>query len=47
MPESTKGATYNFTMEETLAIIAAAPERWKVFFWLLAETGMRPGGLRG
>ncbi|HEY4051602.1 MAG TPA: tyrosine-type recombinase/integrase [Acidobacteriaceae bacterium] len=46
-PELTKGATYNFTMDETLAIIAAAPARWKAFFWLLAETGMRPGELAG
>jgi integrase len=47
MPEAQKGSTYNFTVEETLAIIAAAPEQWKVFFWLLAETGMRPGELAG
>jgi integrase len=39
--------TYNFTVEESLAIIAAAPEQWKSFLWLLAETGMRPGELAG
>jgi integrase len=47
MPEGRKMSTYNFTLEETLAIISAAPEQWKVFFWLLAETGMRPGELAG
>jgi len=46
-PEPSKSCTYNFTVEESLAIIAAAPERWKPFFWLLAETGMRPGELAG
>ena len=46
-PAPSKGKTYNFTVEESLAIIAAAPEQWKSFFWLLAETGMRPGELAG
>lgn len=45
--EASKGNTYNFTVEESLAIIEAAPEQWKAFFWLLAETGMRPGELAG
>jgi integrase len=45
--EASKGNTYNFTVEESLAIIQAAPEQWKAFFWLLAETGMRPGELAG
>jgi integrase len=38
---------YNFTVEESLAIISAAPEQWNSFFRLLAETGMRPGALAG
>ncbi|MGA8089150.1 MAG: tyrosine-type recombinase/integrase [Terracidiphilus sp.] len=46
-PEAAKQNTYNFTVEESLAIIDAAPEQWKAFFWLLAETGMRPGELAG
>jgi integrase len=46
-PEASKGKTYNFSVEESMAIIAAAPEKWKAFFWLLAETGMRPGELAG
>ena len=45
--EAAKQNTYNFTVEESLAIIDAAPEQWKAFFWLLAETGMRPGELAG
>jgi integrase len=46
-PQPSKVETYNFTVEESLAIIAAAPEQWKSFLWLLAETGMRPGELAG
>jgi len=46
-PEHSKISTYNFTVEESLAIIAAAPEQWKPFFWLLAETGIRTGELAG
>jgi integrase len=45
--EAAKQNTYNFTVEESLAIIDAAQEQWKAFFWLLAETGMRPGELAG
>lgn len=47
MPEVVKGKGYNFTVEETLAIIDKAQGRWKVFFRILAETGMRPGELAG
>ena len=46
-PEASKGKIYNFAVEEALAIIAAAPEQWKAFLWLLAETGVRPGELAG
>lgn len=47
MPTVTKGNTYHFTVEETLKIIEKAQGRWKVFFRVLAETGMRPGELAG
>lgn len=47
LPTVTKGNTYNFTVDETLAIIDAAKGWKKVFFRILAETGMRPGELAG
>lgn len=47
MPKQVKGDTYNFTLEETLAIIAAAEGKWKLFFRAAAESGMRPGELAG
>lgn len=46
-PEGSRSKTYNFTIEESLSIIAEAPEQRNSFFWLLAETGMRPGELAG
>jgi integrase len=47
MPRVVKGNGYRFTLDETLAIIAKAPDRWKIFFRILAETGIRPGELAG
>jgi integrase len=47
MPRVVKGKGYNFTIEETLAIVDKAQGRWKTFFRMLAETGMRPGELAG
>jgi integrase len=47
LPRVVKGKGYNFTIEETLAIIHKAQGKWKVFFRILAETGMRPGELAG
>lgn len=47
LPTVVKGKGYNFSIEETLAIIDKAQGRWKVFFRILAETGMRPGELAG
>jgi integrase len=47
LPTVVKGNGYHFTLEETLAIIDKAQGRWKVFFRILAETGMRPGELAG
>ena len=38
---------YCFTLEEGLAIIDKAQGKWKTFFRILAETGMRPGELAG
>jgi integrase len=42
-----KGTSYHFTVEECLQIIDKAQGRWKLFFRILAETGMRPGELAG
>lgn len=47
LPRAVKANTYNFTLEETLAIIEKAEEPWKTIFRILAETGMRPGELAG
>jgi integrase len=47
MPTKKKAATYNFTVEEALAIIHEAKGWYKLFFRILAETGMRPGELAG
>jgi integrase len=47
LPAAAPGETYHFTVEEALAIIDKAQGRWKTFFRLLAETGMRPGELAG
>lgn len=47
LPKRRKPKTYNFTVDESLAIIGKAKDRWKVFFRLLAESGMRPGEAAG
>lgn len=47
LPPQVKPKTYKFTIEETLAIIDAAPKRWKLMLRTLAECGMRPGELAG
>lgn len=47
MPSIPKPKTYNFTLEETLAIIAKAEGKWRLLFRTLAEAGMRPGELSG
>lgn len=47
MPQVVKGTSYHFTVEECLQIIDKAQGRWKLFFRILAETGMRPGELAG
>jgi integrase len=47
LPEVPKGNTYSFTVEEAIAIIQKAEGKWKLFFRILFETGMRPGELAG
>jgi integrase len=47
LPAVRPAQTYHFTVEEALAIIDKAQGRWKTFFRVLAETGMRPGELAG
>lgn len=47
MPRVVKGTSYHFTVEECLQIMDKAQGRWKLFFRILAETGMRPGELAG
>jgi integrase len=47
LPAAAPGETYHFTVEEALAIIDEAQGRWKTFFRILAETGMRPGECAG
>lgn len=46
-PKEKMADTYNFTLEETLAIIDKATGKWKLLFRTLAEGGMRPGELAG
>jgi integrase len=47
LPALRPAQTYHFTVEEARAIIDKAQGRWKAFFSVLAETGMRPGELAG
>lgn len=47
LPAPRPAETYHFTVEEALAIVDKAQGRWKTFFRVLAETGMRPGELAG
>jgi integrase len=48
LPTVQKGTgAYTFTLEETIAIINAAQGWKKLFFRVLAETGIRPGELAG
>lgn len=48
LPTIPKGNVYHFTVEEAREIIRRAPsEKWRLFFRILAETGIRPGELAG
>lgn len=45
LPESRKEEQRYFTIEEMCRILEAAPEPYKTFYWLAAETGMRASEL--
>lgn len=47
LPPIPKGGVYFFSVEEAQRIIDRAPAKWKLFFRILAETGIRPGELAG
>ena len=47
LPARTKRVTYNFTAEESIAIIDAAVGPYKLLFRVAAECGMRPGEIAG
>ena len=47
LPAAAPGPTYDFTVEEALAIIGKAAGRWKTFFRTMGETGLRPGEMAG
>jgi integrase len=47
LPKPRRARTFFFTREEVQRILAAAPEPYRTFYWLAAETGMRAGELCG
>lgn len=48
LPARVKGNVYQFTVDEARQIIERAPSaKWKLFFRIEAETGIRPGELAG
>jgi integrase len=47
LPKQMKHEPRYFTLEEQKLIIDSAPEPYKTFYWLAAETGMRAGELCG
>src|SRR5215470_1796782 len=47
LPQMTRGEAPFFTLEEVREILAAAPEPYRTFYWLAAETGLRAGELCG
>jgi integrase len=47
LPKMKKSAAYGFSAGEMMAIIAEAKGWYKIFFELLAKTGMRPGEAAG
>lgn len=47
LPAQLPSTSYSFTVEECLHIIDKAEGRWKLFFRIMGETGMRPGELAG
>ncbi len=47
LPQMVKTERPYFALEEIRAILAAAPEPYRTFYWLAAETGLRAGELCG
>ena len=47
LPQMARTERPYFTLEEIRDIIAAAPEPYRTFYWLAAETGLRAGELCG
>ena len=47
LPQMAKAERPYFTLEEVRKILAAAPEPYRTFYWLAAETGLRAGELCG
>lgn len=47
LPKPRRGRRFFLTQEEMQRILAAAPEPYRTFYWLAAETGMRAGELCG
>jgi integrase len=47
LPKPKRARRFFLTLEETRRILAAAPEPYRTFYWLAAETGMRAGELCG
>jgi integrase len=47
LPKRHRVARRFFSVEEALRILAAAPEPYRMFYWLALETGMRAGELCG
>jgi integrase len=46
-PPTQAPRTYHFSLEECVDIINKAEGKWKTFFLIMAETGMRPGEVAG
>jgi len=47
LPKPCKARRFSLTKEEIVKILAVAPEPYRTFYWLAAETGMRAGELCG
>lgn len=47
LPRVPKGNSYTFSPEQIVAILNKATGWQRLFFWILAETGMRPGECAG
>lgn len=47
LPQMIRSERRYFTLEEIQKILAAAPEKERLFYWIAAETGLRAGELCG